>query len=93
MGPPTKNTGFNSFTSNLSFDIFKKIQNTPAASGPTGSSAAANANQDKSVTNKPKIGDKKSNAWFDLFADLDPLANPAAMEKAISGKNQNCLDA
>lgn len=28
-----------------------------------------------------------------LFADLDPLSNPTAMEKKIAGSNQNCLDA
>lgn len=85
-----KTNNFNSFASSLSFDIFKKIQGASAATMPSTSNASQNKS---SVSNKSKIGDKKSSAWLDLFADLDPLANPTAMEKKISGKNQNCLDA
>lgn len=68
----------------LAFDFLKKMQ---------GSTATSEANTKKGGTNKPKMSDKKTSAWMDLFADLDPLANPAAMEKKIAGFNQNCLDA
>lgn len=49
----------------------------------------------KSTDSKPPPkGDKKATAaWFDLFADLDPLANPTAMEQKISSANKNYLDA
>lgn len=74
--------------SDSSFDLFKKIQGTAA-------SALAKEKSTKPLPNKSKAktGEKKNSAWMDLFADLDPLANPASMEKKISGPNQNCLDA
>lgn len=71
-------------TSNiLTFDFLKKYQN----------SMTSTESNKKGVTNKPKMGEKKTSAWMDLFADLDPLANPTTMEKKIAGLNQNCLDA
>lgn len=57
------------------------------------SSSLSDANKGKSLINKSKMSDKKASAWMDLFADLDPLSNPTAMEKKIAGLNQNCLDA
>lgn len=73
-----------SASSDLSFDLLKKIQG----------SVSNVVDKDKSkLPNKSKANDKKSAAWMDLFADLDPLANPTNMEKKISGPNQNCLDA
>lgn len=68
-----------------SFDLFKKIQGTA-------SNALAKEKSNK-PPNKSKTNEKKNSAWMDLFADLDPLANPTSMEKKISGPNQNCLDA
>lgn len=71
-----------SISTGLAFDLFKRLQ--PASS--------AHENDSKKLSsNKSKSGEKS--AWFDLFADLDPLANPTAIEKRISGPNQNCLDA
>lgn len=69
----------------LAFDFLKKMQ---------GSTAASESNK-KGVINKgaTKMNDKKTTAWMDLFADLDPLANPITMEKKIAGSNQNWLDA
>lgn len=73
-----------STTSNiLTFDFLKKIHSS------TGTSDTSK----KVANNKTKTSDKKTSAWMDLFADLDPLANPTTMEKKISGMNQNCLDA
>lgn len=40
----------------------------------------------KLVTEKSKSN--KAN-WYDLFADLDPLANPDSMEKKLSGNHSN----
>lgn len=71
--------------SNFSFDLFGKLNK---------SASAYKANADKSTVSKSsKATDKKASAWFDLFADLDPLANPAAMEQKIAGANKNYLDA
>lgn len=69
----------------LAFDILKKIQ---------GASSNLTESTKKGVLNKQqKITDKKNSAWMELFADLDPLANPTNMEKKIAGTNSNCLDA
>lgn len=70
--------------SNFSFDLFGK-SNKPAV-------AQAAKTTDKSAS-KPSKSDKKATAWFDLFADLDPFANPAAMEQKLAGANKNYLDA
>lgn len=72
-------------TSNFSFDLFGKL-NKSVASNKT------NANK-STVSKQPSKADKKASAWFDLFADLDPLANPAAMEQKIASANKNYLDA
>lgn len=72
-------------SSDLSFDLFKNIQGT--------ASNALDKEKSNKSTNKSKINEKKNAAWMDLFADLDPLANPTCMEKKISGPNQNCSDA
>lgn len=79
----------------LAFDFLKKIHGSTAASPSSGTTAAASATEatKKGVNNKSKASDKKASAWMDLFADLDPLANPTAMEQKIAGSNQNCLDA
>lgn len=70
--------------SNFNFDLFGKLSKSNANK--------SNATE-KSAQSVPSKGDKKAAAWFDLFADLDPLANPAAMEQRISSANKNYLDA
>lgn len=72
-------------STDLSFDLFKQIQGS--------ASNALDKEKSNKPPNKPKTNDKKNAAWLDLFADLDPLANPTSMEKKISGPNQNCSDA
>lgn len=67
------------------FDLLKKVQGTATTT-------TVDKGKSKPV-NKSNGNEKKNSAWMDLFADLDPLANPAMMEKKISGPNQNCLDA
>lgn len=42
---------------------------------------------DKKSPQKSKSRKDKS-AWFDLFADLDPLANPESLEKKLSENSQ-----
>lgn len=81
--PQQKQSNATTSTS-LAFDIFKKIQ---------GSSNAVDSDKAKQQNTKSKNNDKKNSTWFDLFSDLDPLANPTSMEKKISGLNQNSLDA
>lgn len=77
--PITSTQSSSSSSSNiLTFDFLKKMQSSSETSK-------------KDV--KSKISDKKTSAWMDLFADLDPLANPTTMEKKIAGSNQNWLDA
>lgn len=39
--------------------------------------------------NKEKVNPKNKSNWFDLFAELDPLANPDSMEKKLSGGHSN----
>lgn len=73
-----------SLSNSLAFDILKRIQ---------GTSKNSSGSNKKLTSSKQNITDKKTAAWLDLFADLDPLANPTNMEKKISGTNQNCLDA
>lgn len=81
----TASTASSSSSSNLlTFDFLKKMQGSTTSSTDVGK---------KGVNNKTKINDKKATAWMDLFADLDPLANPTTMEKKIAGLNQNWLDA
>lgn len=81
---PTASSSSQSSSNILAFDFLKKMQ---------GSTASPTEAGKKGVINKPKMNDKKATAWMDLFADLDPLANPTTMEKKIAGLNQNCLDA
>lgn len=67
-----------SSSTSLAFDLFKKIQSTASFAG----------NNAKAKSTKSS-GAEKPPAWMDLFADLDPLANPASMEKKISGPIDN----
>lgn len=89
MASAQTSSSSSSSSSNLSaFDFLKKIH------GSTAASASSSEASKKGVTNKSKMNiDKKTSAWMDLFADLDPLANPTTIEKKIAGLNQNCLDA
>lgn len=41
------------------------------------------------TANKEKPNQKNKSNWFDLFAELDPLANPDSMEKKLSGGHSN----
>lgn len=78
-------------TSAFTFDLFSKLNksvSTNKANATPGTGAAATA-----TPKPPSKADKKASAWFDLFADLDPLANPAAMEQKIASANKNYLDA
>ena len=72
----------------LTFDFLKKLPGSTSTA-----SAMDTSSGKKGAISKPKMNDKKTSAWMDLFADLDPLANPTTMEKKIAGMNQNCLDA
>lgn len=75
----TLNEPSSSSSTSLAFDLFKKIQNT----------ASFASNNGKMKTGKLSGTDKPTSAWMDLFADLDPLANPTSMEKKISGTIDN----
>lgn len=101
---PAQSPSSSSSSNLLTFDFLKKIHgsSTAATSSCVPSSSttsllsslsSSEANKGKSSINKSKMSDKKASAWMNLFADLDPLSNPTAMEKKIAGSNQNCLDA
>lgn len=45
----------------------------------------------KKPQSKPNHPNKKDmSAWYDLFADLDPLANPDAIDSKNQEEERNC---
>lgn len=55
------------------------------AAAPT-SAKANNNNKPSQASNQSSTGSSNSNnAWLELFADLDPLANPQAFDLKMSG--------
>lgn len=82
-GKSSANTSNSTPSTSSAFDILKRLQ---------GTSNASDSSSKKSAANRPKT-DKPNSTWMELFADLDPLANPTSMEKKIAGPNSNCLDA
>lgn len=54
----------------------------------TPSSTADGTDSDKKSSPQKSKSRKDKSAWYDLFADLDPLANPETLEKALSENSQ-----
>lgn len=65
-------------------DLFKSL---PAKSNKS-DDGAGKRTTNRSV-NKEKVNPKNKANWFDLFAELDPLANPDSIEKKLSGGHSN----
>ncbi|KDR15060.1 Islet cell autoantigen 1 [Zootermopsis nevadensis] len=83
-------------TSKLSADTSGDGAECPVTTGPTGVAqrqpqmppASKNAGNTPARMNNNK--DKRA-AWFDLFADLDPLADPDAVGRTVPGaEDRNC---
>lgn len=62
-------------------------QNTENNKSKDGSSPIGSSSSSKS--NKEKLARKDMSAWFKLFAELDPLANPDAIENKIDKRFNN----
>lgn len=50
---------------------------------PTSSKSSVVLQKDRIIQNKEKLNRKDKSAWFQLFSELDPLANPDLMETKI----------
>lgn len=59
-----------------------------AANNITPSSATDEHDSNKKSYPQKSISRKDKSAWYGLFADLDPLANPEALEKKLSENSQ-----
>uniref|UniRef100_A0AAR2L018 AH domain-containing protein n=1 Tax=Pygocentrus nattereri TaxID=42514 RepID=A0AAR2L018_PYGNA len=55
------------------------FQAPPLQPPPTGSQIPAAQNSPRTSASAPKGGTRDMSAWFNLFADLDPLSNPDAI--------------
>lgn len=66
--------------------ILQLFNKTSSNNTPTSTGDETEADK-KSSPQKSKSRKDKS-AWYDLFADLDPLANPEALEKKLSENSQ-----
>lgn len=65
---------------NSILQLFNKTSSTP-------STVNDEVDSDRKPTPQQSKSRKDKSAWYDLFADLDPLANPETMEKKLSGDN------
>lgn len=59
-----------------------------SASNITPSSTSDETDADKKSSPHKSKSRKDKSAWYDLFADLDPLANPETLEKTLSENSQ-----
>lgn len=59
-----------------------------ASSNVTQSSNCDETDADKKSSPQKSKFRKDKSAWYDLFADLDPLANPETLEKTLSENSQ-----
>ncbi|XP_058259312.1 islet cell autoantigen 1-like isoform X5 [Hemibagrus wyckioides] len=58
------------------------FQTPPLQAPPTGGQVPAAQNSSRTLDNAPKGGARDMSAWFNLFADLDPLSNPDAIGRS-----------
>lgn len=68
---------------NSILQLFNKTTGNVAPS----SMADGETDGEKKVSPQTSKSRKDKSAWFDLFADLDPLANPETLEKKLGGNN------
>ena len=70
---------------------FQQEQETEQMS--SGGMNSATTHESQKLTEQPASGTEKTrsmNQWFQLFADLDPLANPDAVGKSAQDKEEDC---
>lgn len=70
---------------NSILELFNRTPNnmtSPCTSNEMDSARRSSPQQSKDKSRKDK------SAWFELFADLDPLANPESLEKKLGGNSQ-----
>ncbi|MCJ8750427.1 hypothetical protein PDJAM_G00265190 [Pangasius djambal] len=58
------------------------FQTPPLHAPPTAGQVPAAQNSPRTLDNAPKGGARDMSAWFNLFADLDPLSNPDAIGRS-----------
>ncbi|XP_060724950.1 islet cell autoantigen 1-like isoform X2 [Tachysurus vachellii] len=58
------------------------LQAPPLQAPPTDDQVPAAQNSSRTLDNAPKGGSRDMSAWFNLFADLDPLSNPDAIGRS-----------
>ncbi|KAM9483329.1 islet cell autoantigen 1-like isoform 2-T3 [Clarias gariepinus] len=58
------------------------FQTAPLQATPTSGQAPAPQHSPRTLDNAPKGGGRDMSAWFNLFADLDPLSNPDAIGRS-----------
>ncbi|XP_027034848.2 islet cell autoantigen 1-like isoform X1 [Tachysurus fulvidraco] len=58
------------------------LQAPPLQAPPTVDQVPAAQNSSRTLDNAPKGGSRDMSAWFNLFADLDPLSNPDAIGRS-----------
>lgn len=82
-----KSTPEQSANKNSILDLFNKIPKTIGNKVDCDNESKTDWENKKTPvkSNKDKIGRKDMSAWFHLFAELDPLANPDMIEKKLDG--------
>ncbi|KAJ1529365.1 hypothetical protein ONE63_006152 [Megalurothrips usitatus] len=79
--------------SDLSFmsSLMNNLRHQGAPNQTTAQSNQSPQTSNNQIQNKVSSASKKDmSAWYDLFADLDPLANPDAIESKIQEEERNC---
>lgn len=74
---------------NAIMELFNKTSNVDTMANKQNNPSSTS----KSTNNKGKLDRKDKAAWFKLFSELDPLANPDLMEKKISDGIDNSSQA
>lgn len=89
--PKIESIGDSTKSKSSILDLFNnKSSATTTTSSPSPQSQPYKLNDKKSPkSNKDKLARKDMSAWFQLFAELDPLANPDAIAQKIEGNNSN----
>ncbi|XP_052812921.1 islet cell autoantigen 1-like isoform X2 [Mya arenaria] len=68
------------------------VQSSAPPSQPSSAPQAENQAKQTGARPKQKKGQKSNmSAWFDLFADLDPLADPDSIGKQQANKDDQCM--
>ncbi|XP_060587716.1 islet cell autoantigen 1-like protein [Ruditapes philippinarum] len=92
---PSDLLDLNQQMSDMNSSADKSQSGLSPSSAPESTQATKTENQSKQMGARPKTTKKgqKSDmsAWFNLFADLDPLADPDAVSKSAEQTNESCM--